>query len=238
MGWLSDVVSGVVNIGGAFIGSRENRRAADTASDAAIRAAEIEQEGSREARQEYRAAADRGVQAIRAGTQNYADIVAPLLYQSQDYSLRPHERIALEDLTRDANAYLATSGTRGAGRGGVASVFDMRRRYVADALGRREDINRATEEAARTNLGNIYAQQGGSIASTETGAGNQIGSTYATAGRAGGDAARYGGEAQANAGLANAQIWSGALGNIGAIIAADEKDRRLDPYENWRQRSV
>ena len=232
MGFFDALIGSVTTIGGALIGDRANRRAADTASEATIRAAEIEAEGARQAREAYEAAAQRGIAAIRQGTTGFEETIRPLMVPVS--GLTPAQQIALEDQTRDDNATLAASGLRGAGRAGVAAVMDSRRRFTADAL----DDNRSRSDAALSALANIRAQEGGAIASTEIGAGNQIGSTFTTAAQSGARGVRDAGMVGAQSQLASGRLTGEALGSLGSIIADEVKGIRVGRYDNARPREV
>ena len=232
MGFFDALIRGASTIGGALIGSRANERAADTASAAAIRAAEIEQEGARQAREAYEAAAQRGIGAIREGTRGFEETIRPLTVPVT--ALTPAQRIALDDQTSEDNATLAASGLRGAGRAGVAAVMDNRRRFTADAL----DENRRRSDAALSALANIRAQEGGAIASTEIGAGNQIGSTFTTAAQSGAGGVRDAGLVGAQSQLASGRLTGEALGSLGSIIADEIKGIRVGRYDNARPREV
>lgn len=219
MGWLDTLIEVAVPAAGALLGASANRSAAKTASAGAERAAQIEAEAQEKARQEFRAAAERGIGAIREGTAGYQQTIAPLL-RSPDM-LTPAQEIAREDLHREMNAQLAASGLRGAGRSGVAAFFDADRRFLADAMDRNQDRS----DQARRGLAGIFADQGRSIANTEIGAGSQLGSSFQSEGRAGAGAANDAAAYQAQAGLANARLYGSAIGSIGSLIA-DERKRQ------------
>lgn len=257
MGFLSGIIGGGLSLIGGLLGSDANEEAADTAAGAQIAAEKLRQQGYEKARQEYREAAQRGIEAIRAGTDTgtgffqqgideFGRVIQPMLNLQETARLSPAQRIALDDLTADANAYVAASGLRGAGRAGVSAVLDQRRRFIADALEAENAQRRARSDAARSALANVTAQgltnigtarinEGRDIAGTETGTGQQIGQTYEQGADASARSTADIGQIRANSQLATGQLWGSTLGTIGSIIA-DETKR--DAYERFSGRNV
>jgi hypothetical protein len=232
---LGTLISAAVPLVGAVIGSRGNQRAASTAADAQMAGTQAQIESNREARQEFRAAADRGIGAIRAGTARYADTIQPLLTPRPvmlptHRGLTSNQQIAREDLRRDGQAALAASGLRGAGRGGVGVLLDADRRFVASAADAndrevRGEMRRAQGSAddAVSGLARVYAQEGGSIANTEIGAGNQMAQSLASDGRAQAAGMSNAGLMQGQAAAANAGLWGDAIGGLGSVVARAAK---------------
>lgn len=244
--WISDnsgsLIRGVTSLGGALLGSNANSSAADRASAAAREGAAISAAEAARARAEMAAARDRGIAAIRAGTQGYADTIAPLLTERPvvlptHRGLTASQRIAREDLLRQGRSTLATSGLRGAGRAGVASLMDADRRFLAAATDR-DDADRlaahrtarVSADNARSGLAQVRAQEGGSIANTEIGQGNRMADSIQQAGQVTANATQQAGNFQANAGLANAGLYSDALGTLGSVIAGSVKEGNRDRY--------
>ncbi len=230
-----DILKAGTAIGGALLGSNANSEAADARIAANQAALDAQLAYGREGRQEMRAAADRGLASIRAGTQKYADTTAPLRIERpvmlpQYRGLTTQQQIGLEDLQRNDAATLAATGMRGAGRAGVSAVMDRDRRYMADARAGNDRTNlaakqqaRGTADAATSNLGQIYAQEGGALANTEIQVGNNIGQALradATGGGAG--AASGGGD------TSNAKIYASALNSLGGIFANANASRPID----------
>lgn len=197
MSIFGSIIEGAASLGGALLGSRASSDAAQTAADASEKAARIYAQQMEAAREEFRRAAQRGIAELRP-MRGSADI------------LTPSQEIARDDLRRGGIATLAASGLRGAGRAGVGQVLDADRRFLADAY----DRNRARGDQAR-----------GAIANTEIGAGNQIGGTYGQQGAMAAQMAQNAGLYQAGSQLDQGQLWGGALGSIGSIIADEMRGR-------------
>lgn len=226
-----DILKAGASIGGALLGANANSEAADDRIAANQAALDARLAYGREGRQEMRAAADRGLASIRAGTQKYADTTAPLRIERpvmlpQYRGLTTQQQIGLEDLQRNDAATLAATGMRGAGRAGVAAVMDRDRRYMADARAGNDRTNlaakqqaRGTADAATANLGQIYAQEGGSLANTEIQVGNNIGQSLRSDGTAVGQTTANNGAIGSIAGQGNAEIYTSALNSLGGIFA-------------------
>lgn len=253
MSLLGAVVQGVSSVAGGLLGSRANERAAETASDATLegarlqaeaneRAAEIAAEQAELARQEFRASAQRGIQAIRAGQGEFDARMAqmPTREITGPNELTPGQRIAMEDTRRGAQEMLAASGLRGAGRAVTAAINDVEGRQRA----RFYDVNQARtddELQRRQRLQELGARNaqavGGDIANTEIGAGTRSGQTFrdlgsqqsrlqTATGQAQGAASQQAGAIQANAGTANANLWGQTIGNISSIVADELSQQR------------
>lgn len=271
MSWFDDlwrvvapVLPSAINAGARLYGANQaanaNTDAARLSAEAALRGSQLQANATqrgidtnaqlqREGRAETRAAAGRGIEAIRAGTQDFARTTAPMLTERPimlpSYrGLTDAQQIARDDLRRNGLATIAASGLRGSGAG-VRSVMDQDRRFVADAAARGDADRlgamrsaRASADSARQNLGQVYAQQGSAIANTEIGAGNSIANNLSNEGRstAGmlasqGNAQAQGmqmaADTQAQAGVANAGVWGDTLGAIGSIVAGSFKDEAM-----------
>lgn len=238
----SALLMGGLGVGGALLGANANRDAASTRANAALAGAGITAQANQAAREEFRAAANRGIGAINAGTADYAATVAPLLTPNPITlpayrGLTTAQQIGLDDVRRNSAATLAASGLRGAGRAGVAATNDAERRYVASAMDRNDNTNLSARQdaqrradASRTGLASVYANRGNSIANTEIGVGTQIGSNLTQTGQQQAAATISAAGAGADASVANAGIYGDALGAIGNIIASTAKDANRDKY--------
>ena len=234
-----DVLKGVATIGGALLGANANENAAD-ASIAAAREGQAQQLAfARESRDLQEQAKQRGLSAITAGTQKYAETTAPLRVERPivlptNRGLTTQQQIGLEDLRRDDNARLAASGLRGAGRAGIASVLDRDRRFMADARARNDQDTlgarrqaRASADAATANLGQVYAQEGGAKANVEIGQGNNIAQSLRSDGAAAMQTANTIGNAQAGSDLGTGQIYQSAINSLGGIFAGAAREKPL-----------
>lgn len=154
------------------------------------------------------------------------------------------QQIGLEDLNREIDAHLASSGLRGAGRAGQAIKADQNRRYIAESIERNENRRDAASRAlapsnlsarageialttdAATRRAALEEAQGVNRANTQTGAGARSGS--ALTGLADNASAALGniGEVKAGGELASGETWSRTIGDIASIFADDEKKGR------------
>jgi hypothetical protein len=281
MAWLDDVWSLVANVApaainagtrlygqqvatdanteAARIAAQGNTDAARIAAEAALRGAGLSNQQIEAARAERAAASGRGIEAIRAGTGDYAATTAPLLQErpvlTPSYrGLTAAQQIARDDLRRGGMAALAASGMRGSGAG-IRSIMDQDRRFLADAAAATDSRNlsarqaaRSTADAARQNLGQVYQNQGTQIANTELQVGSQnasglerIGSNLSAATTSGANAIAGAGQTNANltaqAGLSNAGLASDTLGALGSLIADSTKNYglRSGSYETERR---
>jgi hypothetical protein len=232
MSWFSTLASVAVPVLGTVLGTRANNQAAERTAEGATQAAAINADAQGAARQEYREAANRGIRAINAGTDQAIGTIRPMLYVPP--RMTDAQRSGLDDLTRSGNAQLAASGLRGAGRAGVSAVMDQRRRFIQSATAENEGVARD----ARSRIASIKAGRGAAIAGTETGLGSQIGGSLGQQGQVTAGATRTAADASAGAGLANANLTGSALGTIGAIIADEMKSTRSDPYGSYSRPDV
>lgn len=74
--------------------------------------------------------------------------------------------------------------------------------------------------------GTLGVQKAESLVSMDQKKNDQLGAAYMNIGRTQADAAQQAGTAKANAATANGNLWGGTLGNIGATIASEMRDRR------------
>lgn len=264
LGGIGTVVRAATPIAGALMGTSANSSAARTQSQATSDAARIQAEAllraqqmgidaTREAQDRQEAAGQRGIAAIRAGTQGYADTIAPLLVE-RPISLPAYrglteaQQIGRADIRRNSLATLSASGLRGAGRAGVATVMDADRRYVANAVDQNDNRRiaaaqaaRASADNARSGLASARAQEGGAIANTEIGQGNRMAETGLQGARTAADltgtiggvnsqAALSQGQISAGSDIANAGLWGDALGTLGSVIAGYGKSANSDRY--------
>ncbi len=253
MPWIGAAIIGGASLLGGVIGGGSNASAAETAASGQAEAARITAEANkeaqdkqlafdREAREEYRAAAGRGLGHIDTGVADYTKTISPLLTPAPitlpTYrGLTTQQQIGREDLHRNANAALAASGLRGAGRAGVGAVLDQDRRYIASARDSNDTSMLSAKQAAqgvsnsaRAGLAGIQSGAGGAKANTELLVGNQIGGSLADSGRqaaaltsatgnAGANAAANASNINANSTLATGRIAAGTLGSLAGTFS-------------------
>jgi hypothetical protein len=225
-------VSGAAAIGGALISSSGNQSAANTAAQGQQDATAEEIAYDQQAQDQMRQAATLGIGDIQQGVSNYTSTVTPLLtpapvtlptYRDET----PQQQTGESDLIRNAGAVVAASGLRGAGRAGVGSILDQDRRYQEDTRASNDANTLAAKQTAvgvantaRTNLGNVQAQEGGSEANTELLVGNQLGTNSTLEGQQTGTGTANAANAEANAQSANGSVASSTLGNLAGTTSS------------------
>lgn len=244
----------VASIGGALISSSSNKGAADTAAAGQTQAAQITADANaaaldkqlafnQKAQDEYRAASARGLSDIDAGLTTYTNTVKPLLTPAPitlpTYrGLTTQQQTGEKDLLRNANATMAASGLRGAGRAGVGAVLDQDRRYEEDARAANNTADLSARQAAqgvanstRVGLAGSQLSTGGSKANTELLTGNQLGGSLSQSGQqasaltqatgsAAANAAATGSGYQAQAELANGKVAGSTLGSLAGTFSS------------------
>jgi len=246
------LVRGAIGAGAQLLGTglttSANNQAAQTASDATVQAAQIQADANEKATQEvlaaqqaardqFTAASQRGIGDITQGVSDYKGTISPLLTpapitQPTYRDETTQQQTGEADLLRNANATMAASGLRGAGRAGIGAVLDQDRRFQEDTrAGNDTQALQAKQTAqnvantARTGLAQVQAQAGGSKANTELLTGNQLGSSLQAGGNTAsnltsatgattGNAVSTAGNIDANAATANGASQASALGNI------------------------
>lgn len=219
-------------IGGALISSQSNQSAADTAAQGQQDAVTQEIAFDQQAQDQMRQAATLGIGDIQQGVSNYTSTVTPLLtpapvtlptYRDET----PQQQTGESDLIRNAGAVVAASGLRGAGRAGVGSILDQDRRYQEDTRATNDANTLAAKQTAqgvantaRTNLGNVQAQEGGSEANTELLVGNQLGQNSVLQGQQTGTGTANAANAQANATQATGSEVASTLGNVAGTASS------------------
>jgi hypothetical protein len=257
-------------LGGALISSNANKNAAQTVANAQtaaaqdqananLQATQMEISDQDAARAQLQQSEQQGIGDIQGGLSSYTSTINPLLTPNPivlptNQGLTQQQQIGENDLLQNANATLAASGLRGAGRAGVGSVLDEDQRYQAAArtandTDTRDELRRAQGVAntARTGLAGVQAQAGGSEANTAIGVGNSLASSEQQQGAITSGITQNTGTAQANAAtatgntnaasqLATGQLTSSALGSITAdalapygVIGANPS-QSYDPY--------
>lgn len=227
-----------------------SERAAQIQADALRESTQMQIEAGDRAQAEMRAAGNRGIEAIRAGTVRFASTMQPLTERPAEVfnpnfrlGLTENQTLAREELQRQGRATIAKSGLRGAGRAGAAAILNADQRFMAKAAEDNDLLNRNAEmtnlnlrenarnkrDAATSDIARMYASEGGSIANTEIGQGNNIASSISDVGRATSADTRMIGNVQANsitnqadararASLDNARLWSGVAGEADGFL--------------------
>ena len=215
---------------GAVLGSNANKKAASTQAAASERSAQIQADALREstrlqieagerAQAEMRGAANRGIEAIRAGTLRFASTMQPLTEREAEFynpnfrlGLTQNQTLAREDLQRQGRATIAKSGLRGAGRAGAAAILNADQRFMAKAAEDNDQLNRTAEttninlrenardkrNAATSDIARMFAQEGGSVANIEIGQGNNVAGSISNVGSATAGDTRSIGQVQGN----------------------------------------
>jgi hypothetical protein len=243
MSWLDALLQVGGQIGGALLSSNANQKAADTVAQANERAAQIFTDAQAQGFDRYKALIDQAMgeataynERARGVYQGMADQSAPAVAQlrqtafSNPYTLTPQQQTAREGVVRDANARLAASGLRGAGRAGVATVNKAAQDFDNSAW----SSNRSRADAANNTLFGANQNAENNIAATDrqTGAtrANMVAGAATAANQASQNTGAYTagttretGQTEANSGTADANLWGGAIGALSNVIANNQK---------------
>jgi len=205
------VLGAAATLGGALLSSDANRDAAEEARKCLEAQAAAVRQGNQLAQERYAEQARLSAPAIA-----YLQKVV-----AQDPNvLTPEQQRGMADYQRGAQARLAASGLRGAGRAGVASVNEGAAGYLADAYG----ANQRRSDQAAQRLAGGYFDSNDNMASLDR-------SSAATAGAGARDAAYLG----ANATTANAGQWGSAMGAIANLFAKESKERQSQYPQQQQQ---
>lgn len=207
-----NVLGAAASLGGALLASEANKDAAEEARKGAEAQAAAIREGNLAAQARY--------EQRRTDSAPAMDYLRTLVAMDPS-QLTPSQRRGMEDYQRGAQARLAASGLRGAGRAGVASINEGAAGYLARAY---DDNQRRADSAARA-LASDYGEADTAMSNIDR-----------DSGRAAGNAAAQGGYINANAGTANAQQWGTALGAIANLVAKENKERssQYKPEDRYR----
>lgn len=195
------VVSAVAPIAGAVISSQANKSAAKTYADASNAATAAQVQANQDAQRRFDAQQAAGAEAQQRLRQ----------VQSLDPNmLTPTQRTRLDDATRDANARLAASGLRGAGRAQAAVIQDTQGRLRGSFF----DENQRRADAATSTL----AAQG-------VNATNNLAAIDRSTGQAQSMGLRDVGATDAGLDLAQGRNAGVAIGAIAAQMASERAER-------------
>lgn len=179
---------------------------------------------------------------------------------AQDGRLTPQQRDALRETRRTVSNMIRGSGFAGSGRTAaglirqaetdtVNSMMEANRNRAFQAASTLAGQNMAagrdianTQSRTGAQVGQFMSQAGQAhtqgadrVAGTITGAANAQGQAAQNAGQLQGNAAIAAGNAQANAATANAENWGESIGEIGSIIANQQREskfqNRMSAYE-------
>ena len=143
MGWISDAISGAVQVGVGVLGAKQadkaNEKAAKEIEKANEKAAATIQQGNAQALEIMRRLEAEGQPGVARLTEQTLRPEADLTGSQQQF---------LEDQNVANRSMLASAGMRGAGRGGAASAMDAQRRARLGFF----DANRAQGDAAARTL--------------------------------------------------------------------------------------
>lgn len=243
MSWLDALLQVGGQIGGALLSSNANQRAADTVAQSNERAARINADAQAAGYDRYKALIDQAMaeataynDRARGVYQGMADRSAPAVAQLQQtafsnpYTLTPQQQTAREGVVRDANARLAASGLRGAGRAGVATVNKALGDFDNSAYSaNRSRADSATSalfganQSAENNIAATDRQTGSTRANMLAGAATAANQASQNSGAYEANATRETGQTSANAGTADANLWGSAIGALTNVIASNQK---------------
>lgn len=199
----------LATLGGAFISSSANTKAAETASAAALQGAQIQADAIREGSDKAQATLNE-IRAESAPATGYLRNVI-----ANPTELTPLQLQALTDNRRDVNNTIHNSSFAGSGRTAAALFKRADADFVNGAIA-------ANVGRADTAAGTMYGASTGAA----TGSANLAANTGAAIGKAVGDATSKAGLYDAQAGLATGQVTGKAIGDIGSLIANQQRDSR------------
>lgn len=202
MSWIGAAVS----VGGTVVGGLFNANAAGKASAAAKQAAAIEAQSIREGR----AAAQNELAHVReenAPGQNYLRgvVAAP-------GDLTPAQQMRLEDLRRSTGNQIRTSAIAGSGR----TAASLLRRVESDFTNNALETNRDRAFGAASGMAGRVGNASTAIAGLDA-------SMIPAAGKAEAGGIAKGGLYQAGSELATGKLIGSGLGEIGSLIAQQNK---------------
>jgi len=171
-----------------------------------------------------------GLTYIDQGTGQYADTIKPLLTERpillpQYRGLTDQQQIGRDDLIRQGQATLASSGLRGAGRAGIGVVLDQVRRYDAAARDGNDTANRQAQvaargsaDSARQGLAGVQANAGSAKANTEIGVGTQSAGIIGQSGQTQANLASSTGQTAANLAASTGQSQGNLAVSTGQLL--------------------
>lgn len=204
MDWLTALFAGGAALGGAYLTSQANKKAAELAAQASDRNTQAIRAGQQQATQRL----DTQVAQAQPGTEYLRSLVA-----NPPQIITPSQQLQLEDTRRQANNVLSHSGMRGSGRAVTASI----RKVEADTKGNFYDQNQRRADTA-----------GAILAGQAQGANQQAANVDMNAGTQVGQGAIAAGNTAANAGTATAASNASTLGAIASIFANDAKEQQRE----------
>lgn len=227
-----------------YIGARNaadaNRQAADairTGQEQGVRSIQLSnadainsiQQGNAEARNTLTGLQQRVGEIAGPGTSHLRGILAV-----NPAMLTPAQQVELGDAQRTWGNQIQRQA--GSGRAMVAMQNDLTNRTKARMI----DENRRRADSAATTLHGLNASTlpavASGISSIQMGEGRDVGAVMRNSGAAAAQGAANIGEAEAGAGIANAEASNSALQTITGVIAADEeRKRRESRYKDWSQ---
>lgn len=233
-GWFSNFISdggwvGPALMAGAtlYVGQQAaaaNVQAANIAAQTANRQMALQQEANVLAQQRY----DQTNAMLEQQKAQAAPAVAKLqqVAASDPYAMTPEQDQQISDTRRTALSALQVSGLRGSGRATVATV----RRTEDDTRGRLVAQNQARVDAANNSLSNQYFNTTGQQVNA---ASSQNAANQNAANTASGILGQQG-STDANALLANTQVYGRAVGDVAAVTADALKEGRRSYYRENR----
>jgi hypothetical protein len=244
MSWLDALLGIGGNIAGALIGSNANQNAANTVANSNTQAAQIYSDAQQRGLDQYKQLVDQAMQEAtnynNQANQVYGGMAAESapaisylrgVAASNPYQLTPQQQDARATTLRDATANLAASGLRGAGRSGQAVLNKAMTDFDNNAFtSNRNRADNANYTLANENMGaqgNIAAtdrQTGATRANMLAGQGTAAMNAAQNTGTFAANATQNTGQTTANSDTADANLWGGAIGAIGSLIANNQKN--------------
>lgn len=237
MSWVAVAAAGASIVGGV-ISSSANSSAAKKSASAQLQGAQLQansidkqiaaiKEGVAKAQGQY--------QQIQAETQPGVSYLRGVM--SGSAQLTPEQLQAREDMIRNLqnSSQVAGSALRGSGR----SFVDAERQVYGDFTNKALAENRARADAAAKNLSDPYFNAAGNAAAIQGTSGQQVGAALANQGGVLSQGLTGAANTQAQAGIANANIYGNTLGNVASVIQNQLKTgSRPSAYGTWDETPI
>lgn len=224
MPWGAAIAAGAALVGGAMT-NKANSDAADKSAAASIESARLANEGIDKqiaAIREGNAQAQETLNGIRTDAAPGTTYLRQIVGQTE--GLTEAQQRQLDEQRRLAPGYIQRSGFAGSGRT-AASIL---RKVEGDTVSQFLDQNRQRRDTAATNMANGAYGAATNVAVQQAGLGDKVGQAYGNQGANTGGAVKSAGEAQAQAGVANAQVTGQTIGDIASIVNTERKSRYND----------
>lgn len=209
------LIAGGAAIAGAGISAFANKKAADTAANAQIRAAELQTQYLREAQDKQLAFAREGQDYLKAARLEEGPGLSYLrTVVAGSGSLTPAQQAQLAELRRNVTNQVGTSSIAGSGRTAAALFKRAESDFTNDALAR----NRQSAIDAAGGMANRSGSYASGIGNISVGTGTQQAALSGQIGAAQGQGAANAGTIQGQGIAATGNMFGQTFGNVAGLI--------------------